>query len=44
MVFHRAHRPYYSINNLIRNFADNKNEDIYELKKLYQSRFICGTN
>tara|TARA_Y100000739_G_scaffold229782_1_gene246170 strand:+ start:673 stop:2553 length:1881 start_codon:yes stop_codon:yes gene_type:complete len=44
MVFHRAHRPYYSINNLIRNFADNQNEDIYELKKLYQARFVCGTN
>ena len=44
MVFHRAHRPYYSINNLIRNLAENKDEDIYELKNLYQSRFICGTN
>lgn len=44
MIYHRNHRPYYLINDLISNFAEKDNGGIVELKKIYNSFFISGTN
>jgi len=44
MIYHRNHRPYYSINNLIRNYVNKYSDDINDLRKVYKSMFVCGTN
>lgn len=44
LTYHRNHKPYYSINNFIRNYAELASGEIRELQKIYKSMFLCGTN